>query len=203
MGKLRQLFESLVYAGMKPRAPGGEPAKPKSAWRQRLERLISGPANMDPLYLSNRTVAQRFRTAAVVAGPIMLLIAVLFLAWSDVFRSKEVPKLKELTLAEKSARILPGFPAKIQLPANHDLDLQDVHVVHGSSTQIVGLVKNNTDRVIASAGIVFDLADRRWSRLGAVRTQVEKLAPHTSTPFRFDVAQNTAEHVLVREFQLQ
>ena len=203
MGKLRQLLESLVYAGMKPRGPGGEPAKPKSAWRQRLEQWISGPANMDPLYLSNRTIWQRIRAAAVVVVPVVLLVAVLFLAWSDVFKAKDAPKLRELTAAEKAARILPNFDTKIQLPANHDLDVQDVHVEHGSPTQVVGLVKNNTDHVIASAGMVFDLTDGRWSRLGAVRTEVEKLPPHSTTPFRFKVAQDSAEHVLVREFQLQ
>ena len=203
MGKLRRLFESLVYAGMKPQRPGGEPAKPKSAWRQRLEQMINGSANTDPLYLSNRTIWQRFRAAAVVVGPIILLVAVLALAWSDVFKTKDAPKTRELTAAEKAARILPNFNPKIQLPANHDLDVQDVHVEHGPPTRVVGIVKNNTDHVIASAGMVFDLTDGRWSRLGAVRTEVEKLPPHSTTPFRFKVAQDSAEHVLVREFQLQ
>jgi len=107
MGKLRRLFESLVYAGMKPQRPGGEPAKPKSAWRQRLEQMINGSANTDPLYLSNRTIWQRFRAAAVVVGPIILLVAVLALAWSDVFKTKDAPKTRELTAAEKAARICP------------------------------------------------------------------------------------------------
>jgi len=203
MGKLRELFESVAYAGMKPRAPGGEADKPKSVLRQRFETYLNGPASTDPLYLSNRTIGQRFRAAAVVVVPIALLVGVLFLAWSDVFRTKDASKPKELTTAEKYARILPNFNPNIQLPANHDLDVQDVHVVHGSPTQVVGLVKNNTDHVIASAGMVFDLTDQRWSRLGAVRTQVEKLRPHSTTPFRFAVAQDTAEHVVVREFQLQ
>ena len=188
---------------MKPRVPGGEPAKPKSAWRQRLEQWINGPANTDPLYLSNRTLGQRLRAAAVVVGPIVLLVAVLFVAWSGVFGSKEAPKPRELTPAERAASVLPNFNNKIQLPANHDLDVQDVHVEHGPPTRVAGLVKNNTDHVIASAGMVFDLTDERWSRLGAVSTQVEKLPPHSTTPFRFKVAQDSAEHVLVREFQLQ
>ena len=202
MGKLRQLFESLVYAGMKPRGPGSEPAKPTSAWRQRIEQWISGPANMDPLYLSNRTIWQRIRAAAVVVVPVVLLVAVLFVAWSDVFKTKDV-KLRDLTPAERAARLLPNFDTKIQLPANHDLDVQDAHVEHGSPTQIVGLVRNNTDHVIASAGMVFDLTDERWSRMGAVRTQIENLGPHSTTPFRFAVAQDTAQHVIVREFQIQ
>ncbi|MGA2275140.1 MAG: FxLYD domain-containing protein [Bryobacteraceae bacterium] len=201
MGKLRALFESLVYAGMKPRAPGGQPVKPKSVWRQRLERFINGPANTDPLYLSNRTIWQRTRSAAVVVVPVVLLVAVLALAWSGVFKTKDAPKTRELTAAERAARILPNFDTRIQLPANHDLDVQDVHLEHGSPTRVAGLVKNNTDHVIASAQMVFDLTDARWSRLGAVSTQIEQLRPHSTTPFRFAVAQDTAEHVLVREYQ--
>jgi hypothetical protein len=118
-----------------------------------------------------------------------------------VFKTKDAPKTRELTAAERAARILPNFDTRIQLPANHDLDVQDVHLEHGSPTRVAGLVKNNTDHVIASAQMVFDLTDARWSRLGAVSTQIEQLRPHSTTPFRFAVAQDTAEHVLVREYQ--
>ncbi|MGB7762325.1 MAG: FxLYD domain-containing protein [Bryobacteraceae bacterium] len=203
MGKLRRLFESLVYAGMKPPRPGGEPAKPKSAWRQRLDQFVNGSANTDPLYLSNRTIWQQIRAVAIMVVPFLLLGAVLALAWSGLFKGKDAPKPRELTVAERAARVLPNFDAKIQLPANHDLDVQDAHVEHGSPTRVVGRVKNNTDHVIASAELVFDLADRHWSRLGAVNTRVGELLPHSTTAFRFAVAQDTAEHVLVREYQVR
>jgi hypothetical protein len=203
MGKLRQLFEKLAYAGMKPSVPASQPAKPKSAWRQRLDRFINGSGDLDPLYLSNRTVWQRIRAVVLGVGPVLLLVIVLVLAWSGVFKSKETPKIKDLTPAEKAAHILPNFDSKIQLPANHDLDVQEVHVEHGSPTSVVGLVKNNTDHVISSAEMVFDLTDRRWSRLGAVKTQIEGLPPHGTAAFRFPVKQDTAEHVLVREFEVQ
>lgn len=202
MGKLRRLFESLVYAGLKRQGPGVEPAKPMSAWRERLERLINGPAPTDPLYLSNRTIWQRMRVAVVVVAPVVLLVAVLALALSGVFKAKDAPKPTELTVAEKAARILPGFSQPIQLPANHDLDVQDVHVEHSSPRQVVGQVKNNTDHVIASAEMVFDLTDERGSRLGAVSTRLEKLPPHSTTPFRFTVEQDHAELVLVRDYQV-
>jgi hypothetical protein len=65
------------------------------------------------------------------------------------------------------------------------------------------MVKNNTDHTIASAQVTFDLTDEHWSRLGAVSTVVENLAPRSATPFRFAVVQDTAEHVLVRDFQVQ
>jgi hypothetical protein len=202
MGKLRALFESMAYAGLKPQRPGVAPVKPKSLWRQRLDRLINGPANTDPLYLSNRTIWQRVRASAVFLVPAVLVVGALVLAWSGVFQGKDAPKLKELTAAERAARVLPNFNTKIQLPSNHDLDVQDAHVEHGSPTHVAGLVKNNTDHAIASAEMAFDLLDNRGSRLGAVSTHVEKLSPHSTTPFRFTVAQDTAEHVLVRDYQV-
>jgi len=202
MGKLRRLFESLVYAGIKPQGPGGEPAQPKSVWRQRLERWINGEAPTDPLYLSNRTIWQRMRLVVVVVAPVVLLVAVLALALSGVFTAKDAPKPKEPTVAEKAARILPGFNQPIQLSTNRDLDVQDVHVEHSSPRQVAGQVKNNTDHMIASAEMVFDLTDDRGSRLGAVSTRLEKLPPHSTTPFRFPVEQGNAETVMVREYQV-
>jgi len=135
--------------------------------------------------------------------PAVIVIAVLALAWAGVFQGTDAPKLKELTLAERAARTLPNFNPKIQLPTNHDLDVEDAHVEHGSPTHVAGRVKNNTDHVIASAHMAFDLTDIHWSRLGAVSTELIELPPHATVAFRFAVAQDTAEHVLVRDFQVR
>jgi hypothetical protein len=203
MGKLRALLESLAYAGLKPQRPGVAATRPAGAWRQRFERFLTRPANADPLYLSNRTGWQRVRVGVLVGVPAVVVLTVLVLAWSGVFKDKGPPKVKELTAAERAARVLPNFNDKIQLPTNHDLDVQDAHVEHGSPTRVAGMVKNNTDHKIASARMTFDLTDEHWSRLGAVSTVVENLAPRSATPFRFTVVQDTAEHVLVRDFQVQ
>ncbi|MGD0670176.1 MAG: FxLYD domain-containing protein [Bryobacteraceae bacterium] len=202
MAKPPRPLDSAVPAGIKPQRPESEPPKPQSAWRRLLDRLLNGPAHTDPLYLTNRTVWQRTRVAVVVVTPIVLLAAVLALAWSGVFKAKDAPKPKELTVEEKAARILPNFDSKIQLPTNHDLDVQDVRVDHGPPRQVVGRVRNNTDHVIASADIEFDLTDDRWSHLGAVSTRVENIPPQHAVPFKFAVAQDTAEHVLVRDYQV-
>lgn len=201
MGKLRAFFESLAYAGLKPQAPGAAAPKPAGEWRQRFERFLTKPADADPLYLSNRTVWQTMRVWVALLVPAVIVLAVLIVAWSGAFRGKDGPKLRELTAAEKSARILPNFNAKIQLPTNRDLDVQDAHVEHGSPTRVAGLVKNNTDHAIASAEMAFDLLDLRWSRLGAVSTTVANLPPHSATPFQFTVSQDAAEHVMVRDYQ--
>ena len=203
MAKLRAFFESLVYAGLKPQAPGTAAPKPAGAWRQRFDRFLTKPADADPLYLSNRSVWQTMRAWVVVLVPAVIVLAVLIVAWSGAFRGKDGPKPRDLTPAEKAARILPNFDAKIQLPTNHDLDVQDAHVEHGSPTCVAGFVKNNTEHSVASAEVAFDLTDAHWSRLGAVSTSVRNLTPHGIIPFRFTVAQDTAEHVLVRDYQTQ
>jgi len=202
MGKLRRLFESLVYAGLKPQAPGGAPAEPRSAWRAGLERFLNGTAPADPLYLSNRTLWQRTRVVVLVLAPVALLVAVLALVLSGVFKAKEPPKPKELTVAEKAARILPGFSDPIRLSTNRDLEVLEVHVEHSNPRAVAGTVRNNTGRTIGSADIVFDLTDDRGSRLGAVSTRVEKLPPHATAAFRFPVEQDDADLVMVREYQV-
>jgi hypothetical protein len=201
MAKLRALFESLVYAGLKPQVPGAAAPKAAGAWRQRFDRFLTKPADADPLYLSNRSLWQTMRAWVVVLVPAVIVLAVLLIAWSGAFQGKDGPKPTDLTAAEKSARILPNFNAKIQLPANRDLDVQDAHIEHGSPTRVAGLLKNNTDHLIGSADVSFDLTDAHWSRLGAVSTTVANLPPHSATPFRFTVAQDNAEHVLVRDYQ--
>ena len=204
MGKLRSRLEALVYAGLKPQGPGVAPAEPAaSRWRKRFEQFLTPPASTDPLYLSNRTVWQMLRAWAVLLVPAVIVLAVLALAWSGVFHGHDAPKLKDLTAAERAARVLPNFDTKIQLPTNHDVDIEDAHVEHGSPNHVVGLIKNNTGHTIASAEVTFDLTDRHWMRLGAVSTLVENLPPHSATPFRFQVAQDTAELVLVRDYHVQ
>ncbi|MFY9728911.1 MAG: FxLYD domain-containing protein [Bryobacteraceae bacterium] len=202
MAKPPRPLDSAGPAGIKPQRPESDPPKSQTAWRRLLDRLMNGPAPTDPLYLTNRTNWQRMRVVAVVVTPIVLLVAVLALAWSGVFKAKDAPAPRELTVEEKAARILPNFDSKIQLPTNHDLDVQDVRVEHGPPRQVVGRVRNNTDRVISSADIDFDLTDDRWSHLGAVSTRVENLPPQSAVPFKFAVAQDTAEHVLVRDYQV-
>ena len=76
MNRIREFFESIVFAGMKP----GAQAVPKQnlRWlgplRDPIERLLSGgPAPSDPLYLSNRTPAQKLKSWSLIAIPCLVL----------------------------------------------------------------------------------------------------------------------------------
>lgn len=52
-GALRRWLDSIVYAGLKPDAPGKKPelGKLRTLW----DRILLGETPSDPLYLSNRT----------------------------------------------------------------------------------------------------------------------------------------------------
>src|SRR5262249_17475090 len=63
--RLRDLIESVVFAGLKP----GAPSSPRQNKRlgslgRQLDRFLDGGAQSDPLYLSNRSLMQRARFVA-------------------------------------------------------------------------------------------------------------------------------------------
>ena len=67
------------------------------AWRERcgrmrgrMETFLSGPPPDDPLYLTNRTWQQKARIAVLVAAPVLLLIALVTIGASGMFRFHKV-----------------------------------------------------------------------------------------------------------------
>ena len=206
--RLKQLFETLAYAGMKPqRGPASGAAKAKSA--SAIQGWIDGKLNQagpsDPLYLSNRTLGQKAKAWAVFAIPAALVLAVVGFV---VFRSHNADA-PPATIpdappnAEIADKMLPSLNNNLHLASPTDLDIQDVHVVAGSPARLEGRVKNNSERQIARAELVFDLTDKADSRLGAVSTEVTNIAPKASVPFNFVIEQANATFALVREVHAQ
>ena len=73
LNRFRNLFESIVYAGMKPgrrSAEGAPGAKPRL-----FARILNGPANPDPLYLTNQAFGQTALRVLMVAAAMLLVIA--------------------------------------------------------------------------------------------------------------------------------
>ena len=69
--RIGEFIESIVYAGMKPAGRSSEDAPAaKPGW---LSRLLNGPAQSDPLYLTNRTAGQKARRALLLVSPIVLV----------------------------------------------------------------------------------------------------------------------------------
>ncbi|MDR3699545.1 MAG: FxLYD domain-containing protein [Candidatus Sulfopaludibacter sp.] len=175
MKRLRQIFESIFYAGLKPR---------------------------DPFYLSNRTTGQRIRLAALIAIPFLAVLGGVALAAMGYFdtSSRLPPPAKPLSNAEIAAKMLPDLNKDIRIETNQDLQVLDVVVGRG---RISGSVKNATTRVIGGAEVIFELTNARGSRVGAVSCRFARLAPGSSTPFLNPIAQTDAAYAVVREVHSQ
>lgn len=206
--RLRQIFESIAYAGMKP-ASAAAPAR-RLGWlgplRGPAERLLSGGSTpLDPLYLTNRTFAQRARAWLVIGIPCLIVVGLVALATSSYFVKKTAMPNLDLSpaeLAAAAAKMLPDID-HIKVNTNRDVDVMEVRIDRGAGTSLMGTVKNNTAHEIRTADIVFDLTDSSGSQLGGVRQRLENLAPLTRVNFRLPIEQNNASYALVREVKTQ
>jgi hypothetical protein len=206
--RIKEFLENLAYAGLKPQ--GGRPARaetrPKDsvigAW---FENKLTKAGPSDPLYLSNRTLGQKLRAWAIVGIPVMLVLAGIGLALFGVFdrRSSFAPPPSGLTNAQMAEKMLPDLNKDLHIETQHDLEVEDMQVVVGAPSHLVGIVKNKTDHPIPRAELVFDLTDRSGSRQGAVSAVLKDIASKSSAPFQFAIESPAATFALVREVRVQ
>jgi hypothetical protein len=194
--RIQNIFESIVYAGMKPgaRSSEGAPAA-KPGW---LARLLNGPAQSDPLYLTNQTFGQKARRMSLMVAPLVLVLAGVLVA-IHFLSPKTARAPKELTTAEVQAKVLPGFNKDFKLESNKDLAIAEVHFE--GANMMVGSLRNTTDHVIFQADVVFELADSSHSELGAVTVTELNLAAGSTREFRKSIEQANAMYALVREVE--
>jgi hypothetical protein len=200
MKKLRDLWESTVYAGMKPGAAPGPPriARLFGPLRGPVERFLAGGvAPTDPLYLSNRTVTQRFRFALVVAVPLILVAAVVLAGIR--FIGPHDQEQKQLTPKELAAKMLPDFSKTVKIQPHNDIEVLDAHMEDGGI--LLGAVKNTTDHDIENVKVIIDLITRNGARMGAVAAVVPLVGAKSTSPFRVDT-ERPASYALVREVEL-
>jgi hypothetical protein len=206
--RIRQWIESIVYVGMSAGQPG-RPAAPPDHYRWLgplrgpVDRFLSGgPAPSDPLYLTNRTVKQRVKSAAIIAIPCILVAAFVGLAAGGYFKKKVPLQAPELTAAEIAAKSLPNFSA-IKLDSNKDVEVLEIAVDHRSGTAIVATVKNHTSRTLHNIEIVVDLTDSSGSQLGGVSMPMSDLPPNGGAKLRFPITNNSAALAIIREIRSQ
>jgi hypothetical protein len=198
----RERVESIVFAGLKPGAPPSQ-AK-KVPWidrlRQPMERYLNAGASSDPLCLSNRARWRRAGFWVLLIAPCVLVAALAGVALLGVVRKRDAVS-KELTPAQIAAKALPAdLDQSIQLHIERDLDAAEVRVDHtGVSTRLVGTMRNRTDKTIAHAEVVFDLADQRGSGLGAVSAEFDRIPPLGSAAFQLPIEQTAAAIAIVRD----
>jgi hypothetical protein len=203
MKRIREFFESIVFAGMKPAGQVGP--KPQLKWlgplRGFAERLISGgPAPTDPLYLTNRTWGQKLRSWSLIGIPCLILFGGIAITLSSFLDPPAPPPVKELTAAEITAKLLPNMDRDFKLAPPSVVQVIEARV---DGTHVVGKVKNTSSKAIAAAELVIDLTDAGGSQVGAVSAVVEKIPPSGTRDFEISIKQHNAATALVREVTLR
>lgn len=207
MGRVRKLFESIVYAGMRP--SGAAVPQKRLRWLGPLagpvSRYLDGGANpSDPFYLSNRTLGQRIRLASVIAVPCLAIGVAIWMAALGRFDRQvalATPQPQAPTPAQQEAKLLPNLDKGLTVSTDRDIEISDVHIEKGAITKVAGVAHNTTGHAIENAELVFDLADSAGSRLGAVSTRVPRMNSRQATTFSFTVSQHNAAFALVREIR--
>jgi hypothetical protein len=168
-----------------------------------IDRLLSGGAPKDPLYLTNRSLGQKVKAWAVVVVPCLLVIGVFALALSrNYFQRADAPVPKDMTAAEVARKILPNMAKDIKIETNRDVEVVEVHVDRGAELKLTGSVRNNSARNLAAVDVVFNLTDTTGSDVGALNGHIENLAPNSVRPFQIPIPQRNAVFAMVREVSI-
>ena len=199
MKRIREFLESIAYTGLKP--SGGPLAAPKKApkWvgplQGRVERFLAGgPAPNDPLYLTNRTTAQKVKSWSLIGVP-CLILAIAIGVTLYVLEPPEPKAVTQPTAGAITAKIVPTDKEFKLAPAT---DLQVIEILV-SNSRVTGIVQNTGKREIASAELVLDLTDSSGSQVGAVNATIDKIPPSGRRDFAISVKQRDAAYALVRE----
>jgi len=209
--RIKQFFESLAYAGLKPSGgkPGGAAgAKPSGLLapiQERLNKFLNKGGSSDPLYLSNRTFMQKAGIWLTIGVPSFVLLVGLGLVLSGYFNqdSPVSPPPVGLSNAEIAQKMLPDLNKNLHIASQHDLEVQDVHIISAGSVKLAGLALNNTDHPLKKVELVFELTDKNGSRQGAVSTVLTNIAARSTVSFQFAVEQQAAAFALVREIHIE
>src|ERR1051326_7068019 len=132
MKRLRELFESIAFVGLK---PSGQKTSEKSLkWlgplARPIDRFLSGAAPNDPLYLTNRTFGQKLKSWSIIAIPCLILAVGVGVTLSNILNPPEAKQAAELTAKEISAKLLPNLDPNLKLDVNSDLEAVEVKVEH-------------------------------------------------------------------------
>ncbi len=202
MKKVREFFEKVAYAGLKPSGQKPE-ARRDTGWgrvRTKIDAFLAGgPAPSDPLYLTNRSFGQKAKPWLIVGIPMLILLGAIGISLSNILEPPEAPPVAEPTAKELSAKILPNLDANLKIASNNDVEVVEVRVEHTGGSKVVGSVRNNTNHEIAAAHMVLDLTDTKGSQVGGVEVQVESIPASKVKAFSMPIAQHTAAFAIVRE----
>jgi len=201
MKRIREFFESIAFAGLRPSSPAAGPKK-QLKWlgplQPRVEKFLAGgPAPNDPLYLSNRTFSDKVKSWSLIGIPCVVLA--IGIAVTLYMLEPADPAAVTLPGPAISANIVPDVGRDAKLTPHSDLQVTEIRVENG---RITGTVRNTSKRQISSARLVMDLTDSSGSQVGAVSTTVEGIPASGQREFEMYVKQRDASFALIREITL-
>ena len=100
---------------------------------------------------------------------------------------------------ERTAKVLPNVDKGFTTDYSRDVDILEAAVSRSADRTLAGKVRNNTDHIVRSTDIVFDVTDEEGSQLGGVAVRIENLAPKSIAPFKIALEQREATAAMVRE----
>jgi hypothetical protein len=176
---------------------------PELSWlgrlRQRFERFLSGSAPSDPLYLTNRTWAQKLKLAGLLAAPVLILGVLAMVGATNMFRPAKVDSdERPRTEAPPAAPAARPAPDPQLNPA--ELEVLSIRIARDENPPVVtGAIRNNSNRRVDSAEVSYFLSDTHGSLMGQETAQVQGVGPHNTVTFRAPLKIANADSVLVRE----
>jgi hypothetical protein len=201
LSRLRRLFESIAYAGMKPAArPGDSQAGKPGGLRGLIGRLVAGQAPTDPMYLTNRTWKQKLRAGLVIGIPCLLVAGAVGLGAIHLFVPKAAPP-KEPTQAEIVAHLLPDIEKGVDTTPR-EAEISEIYPDTTGAPKLKGTLKNNTDHTI-SVEFTVDLWDGAGSKIDSLNGHVENAPAKSGVPFQFPINDPTAAGANVRPGSLR
>jgi hypothetical protein len=150
-----------------------------------MDRLISGKAPSDPLYLSNRTTIKRLKPWIAVG----LFFVALSVGWKIAVPHTDSIAPPPVLVSKIAAIPSPQFDTS-------RLEVVDVGVVDNGA-RLVGTVKNKTGHVIAVGRLSFELQDNYGQFTGATGTDLKQIPPGIITRFELPIRQPDSRRVLV------
>jgi len=190
-----------MTSGMPARKSQRDPLRRRfTPLRARIEIFISGRAPDDPLYLTNRTWQQKLKIAALIAAPVLLLIALVTIGSTDLFRLHKVDHPYEHPPTEAPPPSVPEKHLPDPISDSMDLEVVNIRIARDAHPPVVtGTVRNKTGRKVDCAEVSYYLANTKGSLVGTDTTDVANVGPHASVNFRMVLKIADAEYVFVRD----
>jgi len=201
VGNSGRWWERIVFAGMKSGKPGpASQPKPRNAFRQALDRYLSGVRNEDPLYISNRTWKDRLATGFRLWGPLAVLI--IAATWFGISRVVPKPPPKyDLTAAEVLSKLKLPDLSDVKPEPRRALEVAEVGVRRGHSLELAGMVRNVSSEPIESAEVDIDIAESSGTRLSTQTVKFQALAPSAEARFQVPLSDSRAQIAIVRSIR--